>query len=146
DKAARHGDRHGDRVLNTNIGRSLAIRDAARNAASVTVPEGGYVARLLRADEPSRRPIVLDPAPASPRRLSFADILAYGVAVGLAGCAAWFSLKGLAVLFPGAPVAIVVMGGVMEAAKLVACGWLAGAWGRVPWIFRGVLMLLIAGL
>jgi hypothetical protein len=34
----------------------------------------------------------------------------------------------------------------MECAKLVACGWLAGSWRHVPWVFRGVLMLLIAGL
>jgi hypothetical protein len=79
-------------------------------------------------------------------RLPFADALAYGVACGLAGIAAWFSLKGLAVLFPGAPHEIVVMGAIMEAAKLVACGWLAGAWRDVPWVFRAVLMLLIAGL
>jgi hypothetical protein len=38
------------------------------------------------------------------------------------------------------------MSAIMEAAKLVACGWLAGAWRHVPWVFRGVLMLLIAGL
>ena len=38
------------------------------------------------------------------------------------------------------------MGAIMEAAKLVACGWLAGAWRHVPWVFRAVLMLLIAGL
>jgi hypothetical protein len=34
----------------------------------------------------------------------------------------------------------------MECAKLVACGWLAGVWRHVPWVFCGVLMLLIAGL
>jgi hypothetical protein len=81
---------------------------------------------------------------ARPGRL--ADNLAYAVAVGLAAIAAWFSLKGLAVLFPGAPHEIVVMGAIIEAAKLIACGWLAGAWRHVPWAFRGVLMLLIAGL
>jgi hypothetical protein len=47
--------------------------------------------------------------------------------------------------FPGAPHEIVVMGAIMECAKLVACGWLAGAWRHVPWGFRGVLMPLIAG-
>jgi hypothetical protein len=80
------------------------------------------------------------------RSLTVANGMAYAAAVGLAAVAAWFSLKGLAVLFPGAPIAIVVMGGVMEAAKLIACGWLAGAWRGVPWVFRVILMLLIAGL
>jgi hypothetical protein len=76
------------------------------------------------------------------RRTPIADTLA----CGLAAIAAWFSLKGLAVLFPGAPYEIVAMGAIMETAKLVACGWPAGAWRHVPWAFRGVLMLLIAGL
>jgi hypothetical protein len=52
----------------------------------------------------------------------------------------------LAVLFPGAPHEIIVMGAIMECAKLVASGWLAGLWRHVPRAFRGVLMLLIAGL
>jgi hypothetical protein len=47
---------------------------------------------------------------------------------------------------PGADYEIVVMGAIMECAKLVACGWLAGAWRHVHWAFKGVLMLLIAGL
>jgi hypothetical protein len=34
----------------------------------------------------------------------------------------------------------------MEVGKLVACGWLAGAWKRVSWPFRGTLMAIIAGL
>ncbi len=86
------------------------------------------------------------PRPVAPRRNPFADTLAYAVASGLAAIAAWFSLKGLAVLFPGAPHEVIVMGAIMECTKLVACGWLAGAWRHVPWVFRGVLMLLIAGL
>jgi hypothetical protein len=75
-----------------------------------------------------------------------ADILAYAVAFGLAGIAGWFSLKGLRVLFPGAGYEIVVMGALMELGKIVACGWLAAAWRNVPWLFRGILMALIAGL
>jgi hypothetical protein len=65
-------------------------------------------------------------------------MLAYAVACGLAAIAAWCSLKGLRELFPGAAFEIVVMGAIMEAAKLIACGWLAGAWRHVPWAFRGV--------
>jgi hypothetical protein len=55
-------------------------------------------------------------------------MLAYAVAVGLAGCAAWFSLKGAHGALPGRPIAIVVMGAMMEVAKLVGCGWLARNW------------------
>jgi len=149
DITERHGERHGGGLPVGSIGRSLAVRDAARNAATITAPDSAYVARLLRVDDHGDRLVVPDrrPASASPaRRLSFADMLAYGVAVGLAGCAAFFSLKGLVVLYPGSPVAIVVTGAIMEAGKIVACGWLANSWRHVPWVFRGVFLLLIAGL
>jgi hypothetical protein len=84
---------------------------------------------------PSERRNISDPATNDfpVLRHNLADVLAYAVACGLAAIAAWFSLKGLAVLFPGAPHEIVVMGAIMEGAKLVACGWLAGAWRHVPW-------------
>jgi hypothetical protein len=35
-------------------GRSMAIRDAARSASTVTAPESRYVARLVRFDEPGK--------------------------------------------------------------------------------------------
>ena len=155
-----HGGGHGGMSQRIDdvpqLGRSVAVRNAARDAASVTVAENnGYLAKLV-ALEPAGRslrpgaPYDLpsdDPRAATrPRRVALVDVLAYAVAVGLAGCAAWFSLKGLAVLFPGAPIAIVVMGSMMEAAKLVACGWLARNWRQVPYSFRGILMALIAGL
>jgi hypothetical protein len=48
----------------------------------------------------------------------------YAVAVGVAAIAAWFSLKGLVVLFRGSPIAIVVMGALDGGRQ--ACGrWLA---------------------
>jgi hypothetical protein len=136
-------------------GPSVAVRDAARSAATVTAPESRYVARLARIDGdrlpaggPGIQPGTQPPAPQEPRSrgLAVADILAYAVAAGLASIAAWFSLKGLVTLFPGSPIAIMVMGATMEAAKLIAAGWLAGAWRDVPWAFRGILLALIAGL
>jgi hypothetical protein len=123
----------------------LATRASRRIAEVAEAPVRETSSPDIPLDESG--PEIL-PSPVSLRsgRLPVADTLAYGVACGLAGIAAWFSLKGLAVLFPGAPHEIVMMGAIMEAAKLVACGWLAGAWRHVPWVFRGVLMLLIAGL
>jgi hypothetical protein len=52
----------------------------------------------------------------------------YVVAVGLAGAAAFFSIRGMVVIFPGSPVPVVVMAIAMEAAKLVTAGWLARRW------------------
>src|SRR5712671_2619323 len=39
-------------------------------------------------------------------------------AIALAGAAAWFSIRGMVVLFPGAPMSVVAMALAMEAAKL----------------------------
>ena len=75
-----------------------------------------------------------------------ADVLAYMVAIGLAGCAAWFSIKGMVVLFPGAPLAVVAMAIAMESAKLVTAGWLASRWRTTARVWRLVLVTLVAGL
>jgi hypothetical protein len=54
------------------------------------------------------------------------DGAAYTAAIVLAGAAAWFSIRGMVVLFPGAPLAVLVAVVVaMECAKLVAAGWIA---------------------
>jgi len=74
------------------------------------------------------------------------DIAAYFSAVTLAGCAAWFSIKGMVVLFPGAPTAVVAMAVAMETAKLVTAGWLASRWRATTWVTRLALMALVAGL
>jgi hypothetical protein len=67
-------------------------------------------------------------------------------AIALAGTAAWFSIRGMVVLFPGAPVSVICMASAMEAAKLVTAGWLARRWQATAWIWRGVLIALVAGL
>jgi hypothetical protein len=74
------------------------------------------------------------------------DVAAYFSAVTLAGSAAWFSIKGMTMLFPGAPVAVVAMAIAMEAAKLVTAGWLARRWRTTAWITRLTLMAFVFGL
>jgi hypothetical protein len=76
----------------------------------------------------------------------FVNLLAYAVAVSLAGIAAYFSISGMIVLFPGAPAAIVIMGVAMEAAKLVTVGFLAHQWRLLARLSRAVLVTLVAGL
>jgi hypothetical protein len=80
------------------------------------------------------------------RTTSFVNVLAYVVAVALAGIAAYFSIRGMIVLFPGAPTAIVVMGVAMEAAKLVTVAFLAHQWRLLGHLSRGVLVTLVTGL
>jgi len=51
-------------------------------------------------------------------------ITPFVAAATLAGCAAYFSVKGMAVLFPGAPLAVAAMSVAMEAGKLVTVAFL----------------------
>jgi hypothetical protein len=80
------------------------------------------------------------------RTTGFVDVLAYAVAVSLAGIAAYFSIRGMIVLFPGAPTAIVIMGVAMEAAKMVTVAFLAHQWRLIGRLSRAVLVTLVAGL
>jgi hypothetical protein len=77
------------------------------------------------------------------RLLAFA---AYASAVALATIAAYFSIRGMVVLFPGAPIAIIVMGVAMEVAKLITVAFLAHEWCRLSLLFRAVLFVLVTGL
>jgi hypothetical protein len=67
-------------------------------------------------------------------------------AVALAGAAAFFSIKGMVVLFPGASVAVIAMSTTMEAAKLVTAGWLPRRWRSTAAVWRVTLVTLVAGL
>jgi hypothetical protein len=94
--------------------------------------------------------VVAVPAATAPalraRTTSLVNVLAYVVAVALAGIAAYFSIRGMIVLFPGSPTAIVVMGVAMEAAKLVTVAFLANQWRLLGGLSRSVLVALVTGL
>ena len=67
----------------------------------------------------------------------------------IAGCAAYFSITGLGVLFAGAATAVMVMAGSLEFAKLVAATYLKQQWDNIKgfnkWyltISVGILMLI----
>jgi hypothetical protein len=67
-------------------------------------------------------------------------------AVTPAGCAAWFSIRGMTVLFPGTPIGVVAMAIAMETAKLITAGWLARRWQATAAVWRLVLVMLVLGL
>jgi len=81
---------------------------------------------------------------ATPDRTSGAFALV--AALALATVAAYFSVTGMIEIFPGAPVAVMVLAATMEAGKLVIAGWLAAHWRRVGWKMRSVMVSLVAGL
>ena len=92
----------------------------------------------------SAAPTVPEAVPATPERASGA--IALVAALALATVAAYFSVTGMAEIFPGAPVAVMVLAATMEAGKLVIAGWLAAHWRRVGWKMRSVMVALVAGL
>jgi hypothetical protein len=92
----------------------------------------------------SAAPTVPEAVPATPERASGA--IALVAALTLATVAAYFSVTGMAEIFPGAPVAVMVLAATMEAGKLVIAGWLAAHWRRVGSKMRSVMVALIAGL
>lgn len=57
-------------------------------------------------------------------------------AFAVSACAAWFSVAGLISIFSSAPLAIGLMGGSLELAKLVAASWLYRNWQTAPRILR----------
>ena len=87
---------------------------------------------------------VPEAVPASPERAGGAFALV--AALALATVAAYFSVTGMAEIFPGTPVPVMVLAATMEAGKLVIAGWLAAHWRRVGWKMRSVMVALVAGL
>jgi hypothetical protein len=62
--------------------------------------------------------------------------LLFFTAIALSIVSAYYSIAGLAAIFAAAVVPIVVMGGVLEFAKLVVASWLYRSWNYVPILMR----------
>ncbi len=91
-------------------------------------------------------PAVPEPVPAAPERARTSRAFALLAALALASVAAYFSVAGMAEIFPGDPIAVMVLAATMEAGKLVIAGWLAAHWRRTNWKMRFVMVALVAGL
>ena len=70
-------------------------------------------------------------------------------ALTLSSIAAWYAIAGLIAIFAALPIPIMIMGGALEAAKLVVASWLYRNWKTIPFLFKTyftsaliVLMLL----
>lgn len=57
-------------------------------------------------------------------------------ALVIAGCAAFFSVTGIALLFSGATLSVAIMAGSLEFGKLVAASYLHRMWDKLNWLFR----------
>jgi len=69
-------------------------------------------------------------------------------AVIIAGCAAYFSITGLGILFAGASVSVMVMAGSLEYAKLVTATYLKQKWTTIKgfnkWYLTSAVVILMA--
>lgn len=66
--------------------------------------------------------------------LKYLNWLALGTAIGIAGIAAWFSVLGLATMFSGAWLSVVIMAGSLEFGKLVTAAYLHLQWDRLNYM------------
>lgn len=65
------------------------------------------------------------------------------VGLTLSASAAYFSVTGLAAIFAGAVVSIIVMGSALEATKLVIASWLYRRWDRINTLMKSYLIIAI---
>lgn len=75
--------------------------------------------------------------------------LLFITALALSACAAYYSIMGLVAIFAAAVIPILIMGSLLEAAKLVVASWLYRSWKEIPTLMKSyftvaliVLMLL----
>lgn len=68
------------------------------------------------------------------------------VALTLSAIAAWYSILGLTAIFAAAVIPIIIMGGALEVAKVVATVWLHRYWSRAGWNLKLYLVPAVMSL
>jgi hypothetical protein len=73
----------------------------------------------------------------------FIAILTLLSALSISGVAAYYSIIGLATIFPGAFVPVVLMGSVLEVGKLVCASWLYRNWKQTNMLLKSYLFFAV---
>lgn len=68
------------------------------------------------------------------------------IAITISAIAAWYSVAGLIAIFSAAAIPVMIMGGSLEAGKIVATVWLHNNWQRVGWVYKSYLVPAILAL
>lgn len=68
------------------------------------------------------------------------------VALCISGIAAWYSVAGLTAIFAGALIPIIMMGGILEIAKITTTVWLHKYWDRSKWAIKTYLTVAVIAL
>lgn len=78
--------------------------------------------------------------------------LLFAVALSLSAVAAWYAIAGLVAIFAGSTVAIIIMGSLLEASKLVVASWLYRNWKQIPkllktyFVFALIILMLLTSM
>ena len=80
--------------------------------------------------------------------LMFLSLITLAVALSLSVIAAYYSIAGLAAIFAAAVIPIMIMGSILELAKVVVTLWLHEYWSRARWLMKlylvpAVVMLML---
>lgn len=67
-------------------------------------------------------------------------ILLFTIALALSAVAAWYAIVGLIAIFAAAAIPIMIMGTLLEAAKLVVASWLYRSWHEIPTLFKAYFL------
>ena len=78
----------------------------------------------------------------------FLSLITLAVALSLSVIAAYYSIAGLAAIFAAAVIPIMIMGSILEVAKVVVTLWLHEYWSRARWLMKlylvpAVMMLML---
>ena len=74
----------------------------------------------------------------------FLAFLTLFTALAISAVAIFYSVAGLATIFAAAAIPIIIMGGILESAKLVTAVWLHRYWHRCVWWLKTYLVLAVA--
>ena len=73
----------------------------------------------------------------------FIAILTLLSALSISGVAIFYSVIGLATIFPGAFVPVVIMGSVLEIGKLITASWLYRHWKQTRFLLKTYLTVSV---
>ncbi|NOJ38402.1 hypothetical protein [Bradyrhizobium australiense] len=144
--AAKKRSRSSSAAGRTKATRATKVIKAKETEATKANVEPESPSAPLEPPTVSAALAVPEPIPAPPERERASRAFALFAALALATVAAYFSVAGMAEIFPGDPVGVMVLAATMEAGKLVIAGWLAAHWRRTNWKMRSVMVALVAGL
>jgi len=81
-------------------------------------------------------------------RIKFVNLpnLTMFVALALSAIAAYYSIIGLTAIFAGAMIPVIVMGGMLEVAKITTTVWLRKYWDKCGWLMKSYLVPAVIAL